>query len=97
MNDKILVWNIQGLPRSRKRLKNLVRKFCVLVVAVSEPFVDESSMLYLASFLDFQHFCYNEDMGGKFWLLWKIEFSFERVFSFSQTLVGWCSSIIHEP
>lgn len=60
------------------------------VVVVLEPFARKSSMLKLASFLDFLNFCSNEDMGGKLWLLLWTKFGFKGVASSNQSLTGWC-------
>ncbi|XP_042954601.1 uncharacterized protein LOC122291014 [Carya illinoinensis] len=74
---------------SQKRLKSLVKKHRVSVVAILEPFHEESKMPRLASFLEFSKFCCNEYSGGKAWLFWKEEYGFEVLNMTNQSLSGW--------
>lgn len=89
MIDMILVWNVRGLGRSRKRLKSLVKKHRATVVTILEPFHEESKMQWLASFLEFSKYCCNESSGGKVWLFWKDDYELEVLHMTDESLLGW--------
>lgn len=70
MIENVLVWNVRGLDTSQKRLKGLIKKWNISIVAIAEQFAGEDKLPKLAGFLGFQNFCSNEVVGGKVWLLW---------------------------
>lgn len=87
--DTILVWNWRGLGSSRKCLKSLLRKYCVGIVGILEPFQDARKMPRLASYLGFSKYCCNDSSGGKVWIYWKDVYDFGVVHMSNQALTGW--------
>lgn len=68
--NSFLYWNLRRLGTSKKKLKNMVRRYKVNVVAIAEPFVGEHCMSRLQKSLDFWGCISNEGVGGKLWVLW---------------------------
>lgn len=89
MIDNIFYWNVRWLGRSRKRLKLLVNKSKVALIAITEPFVREQHMVNLANFLNLHFFQSNEIEGGKLWIFWKEQDAFEVLSYTSQSILGW--------
>lgn len=70
MIDNMLVWNVQGLGTTKKKLSQMVRTFNVAIVAILEPFSDVNNMDQVAWYLGFLKSCSNAEMGGKIWVVW---------------------------
>ncbi|KAK3219916.1 hypothetical protein Dsin_013886 [Dipteronia sinensis] len=78
-----------GLGRSRGRLKKLINKFNVDLLAISETFAAEERMELLGNFLNYHHFISNENQGGKLWLFWNDINAFEVISITTQMVSGW--------
>ncbi|XP_057982213.1 uncharacterized protein LOC131167424 [Malania oleifera] len=63
----MLVWNVRGLGRSRRRLKGLVRRHRVAIVAIVEPFLEDTRISQLANEMLLLNCCCNGEVGGKLW------------------------------
>lgn len=88
MIDTIFFWNVRGLGRSRKRLKNLASKFNASLVAISEPFTEAARMPILGNFLNFPYCCSNEVEGRKLWIFWRVPIAFEILCCSAQMITG---------
>lgn len=57
---------------SYKRLRKILKKFDVPLLAIFEPFMKEKEVINrYTHVLDFLNYCTNEAMGGKFLVMWK--------------------------
>ncbi|KAF5475816.1 hypothetical protein F2P56_007582 [Juglans regia] len=74
---------------SWKHLCRLVRKFNVVIVAISESFSEVSKMDQLAYLLGLSNHCSNAEMGGKLWVFWSESYEFEVLCMSNQMITGW--------
>lgn len=70
-------------------MKSLVKKKNVAIVAISEPFAEESRMSLLGKCLSTNFFYSNEVEGGKLWVLWRDDNAFEVVCKSAQMITRW--------
>ncbi|XP_042962702.1 uncharacterized protein LOC122296976 [Carya illinoinensis] len=84
----MLVWNVRGLGTSKRRLRNLIRKYKPSVLVLFEPFAAEEVMVYWANVFGYPSYCANEAMGGKIWVLWIEELTFEMQGMSNQMISG---------
>ncbi|KAG6650510.1 hypothetical protein CIPAW_06G048500 [Carya illinoinensis] len=84
----MMVWNVRGIGTLKKCLRNLVRKYSISMLAISEPFIEES-MFHFTKFLDFPNYCSDEAMRGKVWVMWNGHDDFEVVSMLDQMITGW--------
>lgn len=59
------MWNVWGLCTSKRRVKLLVRKFDVSILAISEPFHNAVNLERWAHSIDFPAACENLALGGE--------------------------------
>lgn len=65
-----LFWNTQGIGTSSQRLKKLIMKFRLKILAIAEPKVVHSQLVLWKDKLGFVDCCSNASVGGKLWLFW---------------------------
>ncbi|KAG2668051.1 hypothetical protein I3760_15G142400 [Carya illinoinensis] len=91
MIDKMMVWNVWGLGTSKRRLRNLIRKYKPSVLVLVNPFADKEVMVYWVNVFGYPLYCANEAMGGKIWVFWIDELTFE-VHGMSDQMISGCLS-----
>lgn len=79
MIDNLMVWNVRGLGMSKWRLRKLVCKFCISVLAISKQFQAADKLHQWAVSLQFPFAFSNADWGGKIWVCWKERIDMEVV------------------
>lgn len=77
------------MGRLRGRLKKLITKFKLDLLAISEPLMAEDRLTRLGNFLNYLHFISNENQSGKLWLFWNDSIIFEVVSIKTQMVLGW--------
>lgn len=70
MMSKPLFWNIRGLGTSRRRLRKIVKSMKPNFLMLTEPFSNEAKLKLLQNNLHFEFYFFNQNIGGKLWLLW---------------------------
>lgn len=81
------MWNYIGT--SHKCLRNLIKKYDVNMLAISEPFMKKDAKNLFAQYFVFSNFCWNEAMGGKVWVMWSMQNGFDVVSILDQMILGW--------
>lgn len=71
MMKNILMWDVQGLGTSKRRVKKLVRNFDVSIVAIVEPFQRVKKLKIWAESLGLHNYAENVQVRGKLWICWK--------------------------
>ena len=82
----ILFWNIRGVgnPTSRRRLKRIINKSNVSIVAIQEPMTDSQKINKLVHYLNFSNAVSN--CNGKIWILWNHNWNVQLVGDSEQIL-----------
>jgi hypothetical protein len=90
--SSFLFWNIRGIGNeaSVARLKRIVRKHSVSLIAILEPLVDSGDITKVVLSLGYGGALSN--VSGKIWILWSKSFVIQSVFDSSQLLSVVCSS-----
>ncbi|KAG2696269.1 hypothetical protein I3760_07G050600 [Carya illinoinensis] len=87
----MLVWNVGGLGTSKRRLRNLIRKYKPSVLALFEPFAVKELMVYWVNVFGYPSYGANEAMGGKIWVFWIEDLTFEMQ-GMSDQMISGCFS-----
>lgn len=87
----ILIWKIRGILSLKNRLRRILNKSRLLVVAILEPFLNANKCSRWARWLHLRSFMNNVEVGGKIWLFWAEEFEFELISVSDQAISGWFS------
>lgn len=87
--SKLIVWNVHCMGISHKCLRNLIKRFTVNLIGISEPFLKEVAICRFAQEFDLNNFSTNEVMRGKIWVMWNMNVNFEVVCMSDQWIYGW--------
>lgn len=80
---------MHSIGTSYKRLRKLIKKIEVNVLAISKPFMKEEALPCFATVLDFTYWCTNEAMNSKIWVIWKEQDIFDAFITIEQTISSW--------
>ncbi|CAI9775524.1 unnamed protein product [Fraxinus pennsylvanica] len=95
MIDTPVVWNVRGMGTSKCRLRKLVRKHNIAILAVAEPFHSERHVQSFAKKIKLAGCITNEKEGGKIWVFWREDLQMEWIGASSQTIHGIVTKGVH--